>query len=88
MYQTSCTHLIGYLVEDGITSSVHAKHIFSYLDNAALVSQVDFVEKRRLGWEPDVALGVSGQVHTLLGCGAMWPMIFPDPFCNSPSSNS
>ena len=29
MYQISRTHLIGYLVEDGITSSVHAKHTFS-----------------------------------------------------------
>ena len=29
MYQTSRTHLIGYLVDDGITSSVHAKHTFS-----------------------------------------------------------
>ena len=28
-YQISRTHLIGYLVEDGITSSVHAKHTFS-----------------------------------------------------------
>ena len=29
MYQISRTHLIGYLVQDGITSSVHAKHTFS-----------------------------------------------------------
>ena len=29
MYQISRTHLIGYLVEDGITSSVNAKHTFS-----------------------------------------------------------
>ena len=29
MCQISRTHLIGYLVEDGITSSVHAKHTFS-----------------------------------------------------------
>ena len=29
MYQISRTHLIGYLVEDGITSSVHAKNTFS-----------------------------------------------------------
>ena len=29
MYPISRTHLIGYLVEDGITSSVHVKHKFS-----------------------------------------------------------
>ena len=29
MYQISRTHLIGYLVEDGISFSVHAKHTFS-----------------------------------------------------------
>ena len=29
MYEMSRIHLIGYLVEDGITSSVHAKHTFS-----------------------------------------------------------
>ena len=29
MHYQSAVHLIGYLVEDGITSSVHAKHTFS-----------------------------------------------------------
>ena len=29
MYQISRTHMLGYLVEDGITSSVHARHTFS-----------------------------------------------------------
>ena len=42
---------------------------------SVVVSQVEFVEERQLGWEPDVALGVFGQVHTLLGCGAMWQII-------------
>ena len=42
---------------------------------SVVVSQVEFVEERQLGWEPDVALGVFGQVHTLLGCVAMWQII-------------
>ena len=46
MCQISRTHLIGYIVEDGITSSVHAKHTFSRT-SIMLRNNTQYVGKNR-----------------------------------------
>ena len=88
MYQISRTHLIGYLVDDGITSSVHAKHTFS---RTSIMLRVCV---RSSCYKPTIFMDIGCLVDTLLmwerGAYSHWRMRWWDvgafwlmTFCSS-----